>query len=198
MPDDHLGLFRRRSGIAPGATRAGRNTVSLVPVNPGDAPSILAIDPLADLLFSLVAIVVLAIIIMLPVMGRSGAPAPPSMAESLAGSAMTLGGRAVEPFVARAAGLQIGHNPDLIPLDAIPQDEALAAKLRDMRARGEPVVLMIDPDGTEAAFLFEPVASLNGPPSMRTVRLDRTCTHARSERLAVACRMQAAAGGGLR
>jgi len=151
----------------------------------------LAIDPLADLLLSLVAIVVLAVIVILPAVQRDGArshaPRQPA-ASAPSHQVFRLAGRTIEPLVATSQGLRTGPAPeDIVAVDRILDDGALAARLQRMRDEGATLLLVIDPDGAEAAFQFEAVASLHGPPRIRQVRRDPACTHLRSATLARDC-----------
>ena len=196
---DQLRRARRPDGSAMIAQASdqdgGSDAAKRMPFSTGgESLPTLAIDPLADLLFGVVAIVVLAVIIILPTVGTrgvaNGAP-PSSVGEALVKSKFSLDGRAVEPFMAAARGLRYGPQPsEIVPLEAILQDSALAARLREIRERGNPLVLMIDPDGSEAAFQFEAVASRDGPARIRQIRLDATCTHAKSAALARFCLAQ--------
>jgi hypothetical protein len=192
-------LARRTAGLATIREASGQDDGSdaakPIPFSTrGEPLPTLGIDPLADLLFGVVAIVVLAVIIILPTVGMRGmasAALQGPVGEALIKSKFSLDGRAVEPLVATAAGLRYGPQPsEIVPLEAILQDAPLAARLRAMRERGDTLVLMIDPDGSEAAFQFEAVASRDGPPRIRQVRLDATCTHAKSAALARFCLAQ--------
>jgi hypothetical protein len=165
---------------------------------PASEPT-LAIDPLADLLFGVVAIVVLAVIVILPTVNFNSAPKPGTSrfnGESMSSTSFRLDNRPVEPLIATARGLRTGPSPsDFIPLERILDDKGLAAKLMSMRDRREPLVLLIDPDGDEAAFQFEAVASLNGPPRIRQIRLDTGCAYAKSQALIQYCLAQSNQSG---
>lgn len=196
---DEWRIARRTVGLAtiPQDSRRDSDADAAKPIpfsTAGESLPTLAIDPLADLLFGVVAIVVLAVIIILPTVGTRGAAnaaLQSSVGEALIKSRFSLDGRAVQPFMATAAGLRYGPQPSqIVPLEAILQDAAVAARLREIRERGDPLVLMIDPGGSEAAFQFEAVASRDGPPRIRQIRLDATCTHAKSATLARFCLAQ--------
>jgi hypothetical protein len=151
----------------------------------------LVADPLADLLLSAVAIIVLAMIAILPTLPRHFT-SQDNPASSIAGfpenSAFRLEGREVEPLVATERGLVIGSRPPrLIPVGRVFFDESLIVTLERMRRMDEIIVLFIEPDGFETAFQFEVIANLHGPKRMRQVRLDSECSHAKSDRLALHC-----------
>jgi hypothetical protein len=148
-------------------------------------------DPLADLLLSAVAIIVLAMIAILPTLPRhttsQGDPA-----SSIGGfphdSSFRINGRAIEPLVATAEGLVIAGRPvRLIPVGGIFFDKGLVATLEQMRGMDETVVLLIEPNGFETAFQFEVIASQHGPKRMRQIRLDSGCSHLKSEQLLLNC-----------
>jgi hypothetical protein len=152
-------------------------------------------DPLADLLLSAVAIIVLAMIAILPTLPRhftSQDSPKDNPANSVPGfpqnSSFRLEGREVEPLVATERGLIIGGRPGrVIPVGRVFFDEGLVATLERMRRLDETVVLLIEPDGFETAFQFEVIANRHGPRRMRQIRLDSECGYGRSEPLASYC-----------
>jgi hypothetical protein len=152
-------------------------------------------DPLADLLLSAVAIIVLAMIAILPTLPRHYTPqdnpkenqtsSVPGFPES---SSFRLEGREVEPLVATERGLVIASQPRrLIPVGRVFFDDGLIATLERMRSLGETIVLLIEPNGFETAFQFEVMANLHGPKRMRQIRLDSECSQEKSEHLALNC-----------
>lgn len=122
--------------------------------NPG------AFDPLADLLLGLIAIVV-------PLVGL--------LLASGAGSGKT-GAGTPEPgemlvIAAAADGLHLPSDGSHVPRDRILDDAALAARLLRSRDGGPPILLRIETDGLESAFLFDAVAARHGPPTIRQQRI---------------------------
>ena len=88
-----------------------------------------------------------------------------------------LQGLAVHPFAAIGQGLVVeAASARVIPVDRVLSDEGLVATLERMRAAGEAIVLLIDPNGYETAFQFEVMANRHGPKKMRQIRLDSECT----------------------
>jgi hypothetical protein len=151
-------------------------------------------DPLADLLLSAVAIIVLAMIAILPTLPRHFTSQDNSSnpANSVQGfpdnSRFRLEGREVEPLVATERGLVIGGRPArMIPVGRIFFDESLVATLERMRRLDQTVVLLIEPNGLETAFQFEVVANRHGPKRMRQIRLDSDCSPLNSEHRAPHC-----------
>jgi hypothetical protein len=145
-------------------------------------------DPLADLLLSAAAIVVIAVIAVLPIMPRhSTLQREPSRALQN-NMVFRLGDREVEPFIATERGLIVGRSsPRMIPVDKIFFDQALPGILQEMRKADETVVVLIEPNGFETAFQLEAIASRHGPGRMRQVRHDSECRFARMERVASPC-----------
>jgi hypothetical protein len=158
---------------------------------PVESEHTLVADPLADLLLSTVAIVVLAMIAILPTLPHHSTPQghpTSSVAGDPENGSFRLEDRAVEPLVATERGLIIWSQvPREIPIDRIFFDESLVARLKRMRSMDDTLVLLIEPNGSEAAFQFEVIANLHGPKKMRQVRLYSECGHAKSEPLPSYC-----------
>lgn len=134
---------------------------------------VLASDPLADLLLSVAAIIVLAVLAILPSLPQRTASATEAQ------TGFQLDGRRVTPWLATSAGLAIDSSPtNLVPLDRMFSDQTLAAALQGMQPANEPLVLFIAPDGSEAAFQFEAIASRHGVRQIRQVRLEPGCERA--------------------
>jgi len=151
----------------------------------------LAIDPLADLLFGVAAILVLAVVVILPTVRPDGTLRDRTTRRLVENVALRLDGQRLEPLVASAEGLRLPARADgkavVVPLDRILDDPELSQRLERMRASGAPLVLLIEADGGEAAFQFEAVAALHGPPRMRQIRLDADCRFAKSPAAARLC-----------
>ena len=162
----------------------------VLPPRPDGEPTPVA-DPLADLLLSAVAIIVLAMIAILPTLPRHHSPQgdPQNAIGGFpADSSFRMRGREIEPLVATGAGLVIGSRPPrLVPVGSIFFDQGLVATLEQMRRTDETIVLLIQPNGFETAFQFEVIANLHGPKRMRQIRLDAECSHATSEQLLLDC-----------
>lgn len=146
-------------------------------------------DPFADLLFALVAAVLPAILVLLPVVHQA--------AQSPGGhqpkDAVMVRGQPAQPILARADGLLVAEDGGAVPLDRIPDDPALRALLLRLREAGQPLLLIVEPNGLESAFAFEPVAAAYGPARIEQVRARFTCDAAQEPALARACRAFVAA-----
>jgi hypothetical protein len=139
-------------------------------------------------LLSAAAIVVIAVIAVLPIMPRHSMPQRDFSRASQNNVAFRLGDREVEPFIATERGLIVGRlSRRMIPVDKIFFDQALPGILGEMRKADEAVVVLIEPNGFETAFQLEAITSRHGPGRMRQVRLDSECRFARMERVASHC-----------
>jgi len=145
-------------------------------------------DPLADLLLSAAAIIVIAVIAVLPIMPRHSMPQR-DLSHGFQNSVVfQVGDRKVDPFIATEQGLIVGRSSSrMIPVDKIFFDEALPGVLEEMRKAKEAVVVLIEPNGFETAFQLEAIASRHGPGRMRQVRIDSECQFARMDRVASRC-----------
>jgi hypothetical protein len=134
-------------------------------------------DPLADLLLSVAAIIVLAVIAIFPTI-RSHSTLRDDEARRVVPAKVNfrLHGLSIDPFVAIGQGLVVGADSSrVIPVDRIFLDDGLAGTLERMRAAGKDVVLLIEPDGFETAFQFEVMANRHGAKRMHQIRLESEC-----------------------
>jgi hypothetical protein len=146
-----------------------------------------AADPLADLLLSAAAFIIIAVIAVLPILPRHSMPQR-DLSRASQNVVFRLGDREVEPFIATERGLIVGRSsPRMIPVDKIFFDQALPGILEEMRKADDAVIVLIEPNGLETAFQLEAVASRHGPARMRQVRIDSECHFARMERVASYC-----------
>lgn len=124
-------------------------------------------DPLADLLLSVAAIIVLVVIAILPTIPRH-----PVSRTDRAGLVhdwrFSLENREVHPFFATHEGLLVAGSSSFIPVDRIFLDDGLVATLERMR-RSDDVVVP------------------HGPRRMRQVRLDADCNFVTSGRVGRFC-----------
>lgn len=159
----------------------------------GDTP---ASDPLADLLFTLIAAVLPAILLLAPLSTRSRNSAQAqeaALAAATARAGIVLEGAPVRPLVAGADGIRIGGGGGrLVDLDRIGEDAGLAAELDRSRADGRPPVLLVEPDGLESAFLLDPVLAEHGVDAVREIRSASPCAEARETASRAICSAGAA------
>lgn len=130
------------------------------------------VDPLADLLFTLVTVVLFALIILLP----AAAMVSRDLTAGKALPNLVVQGQQAAAFLASGAGLQsTSTTSKWIATDLILADSGLRTTLENIRDAGKPLLLIIAPDGLEAAFEFEAALSLYGPKAIYQVRLGQTC-----------------------
>jgi hypothetical protein len=148
-------------------------------------------DPLADLLLSVAAIIVLLVIAIFPTLSHRAASkaflaSPGDSSRQM--PRFLLQGREIEPFVATEQGLLVGRSARrTIPVDSVFVDGDLVAMLERMRDADEALVLLIESNGLEAAFQFEVVANRHGPREMRQIRLDPGCRFPQADLTEVEC-----------
>jgi hypothetical protein len=126
--------------------------------------------PFADLLMTVGSVFLLLAMTLL-------AQAPPAIAPAAASDAI----------LAVGGGIRLGSSGRLVPLDAIPDDPELAAWLVRLRGSAEPPVVLVAPDGLEAAFLFDNAAGAAGLLRMATLRLRTGCAEAPEGPLRALC-----------
>lgn len=148
-----------------------------VSVPQGENESTHIADPLADLLLSVAAIIVLAVIAIFPTIpGHSTLRDDQTRRVVPAKVSFRLHGLSVDPFVAIGQGLVVGPDSSrVVPVDRVFLDEGLVGTLEQMRAAGKAVVLLIEPNGFETAFQFEVMANRHGPKRMYQIRLESEC-----------------------
>ena len=154
-------------------------------------------DPLGDLLLSVAAILMLAIILILPLSAhlpsRTIEQAPSSEAassEDIAAKQVDELWRLREPIIllANKDGLRFGAAPlDYISVDGILNEQSLSNKYRDLEPSDRSTILFIEPDGFESAFLFEAIARHFIGVKITQIRLRRRCDALRSFKLKRLC-----------
>lgn len=148
-----------------------------------DDDAALRSDPLADLMFTMIAIVLLALILVLPFALVGGAQSAGSPGRgSLDDVRFKLRGQSALWIVATRSGLVIEGRkaPARIGIDAIGTSQGLRARLVKARAAKRPLIFLVADDGLEAAFATEPIIAALGPIDFYQIRLDRSCRAARS------------------
>ena len=163
------------------AMRSDRDLAGLAAARDDDA----TVDPFADLLFALAAAVLPVILVLLPAIhlavGGSAAREPRR-------DEVTVDGRPAWIVVAQSGGLLLpSEGGRLVALDAIADDGGLRAALAGLKRDGRPLLLVIEPDGTESAFVLEPVLAAFGSARIEQARATTTCETAGTDALARAC-----------
>lgn len=125
-------------------------------------------DPMADVLFGAASLLILALILIMPAVGR---PVEPASTARRSADAAAYDSR----IYADAGGVTYGAALTRVPLDGILDDPGFAAWLAEHRAAGASVELIVGADGGEAAFVAEPVIARAGITELAVARLDRSC-----------------------
>jgi hypothetical protein len=113
---------------------------------------------MAEIFLALVAVVIMMLLALLPAIRTPGALAPSPPFE-VWNADLRIEGRSPIVAVADAQGLRLAA-PDgrVVALDAILDDAPLAAGLGQAGKEGRDILLVIRPQGQEAAFLFSALA----------------------------------------
>ena len=127
---------------------------------------------MSDIFFSLVAVVIVMLLSLAPAIRMPGALA--TQKADVRVSPILVGDRPAVVFVAEAGGLRIGQQGQLVALDAMLGDTALAQSLSATEAD---VLLVVAEGGQEAAFLFTSLAGTAGIDSILQLRLDPGCRY---------------------
>lgn len=114
---------------------------------------------MAEIFLALVAVVIMMLLALLPAIRTPGALAgsPPF---EVWNEDLQIDGRTPTVLVAEARGLQlVAPAQSTVALDAILDDQSLADALHRAAEAGRDILLVIRPQGQEAAFLFAALAS---------------------------------------
>lgn len=137
-----------------------------------------AFDPLSDIFFSAIAVVFVALIAVAPMIAHAR-PTPTSSGDPHARDHILFQGRELPLLLATATGISLTDpigNVTVIPLDQIQDDPRLKTALQTIVATPDArLLVMIDPDASEAAFLLDPILVAARITSVVQVRLARAC-----------------------
>lgn len=138
---------------------------------PDDEAAVL--NPLSDLLFSLAAVFILAVLLLLP-MVRAGGRMQPSLGTEEA--QFHLNGQPLIAFLAVREGLILpGKAGEMIGQGAIADNPGLQASLIELSKNRGHMLLLIEPGGEETAFQLEVEIAAHGPASLAQIRLVAPC-----------------------
>ena len=132
-----------------------------------------AINPLSDLLFSLAAVFILAVLLLLPMVRASGRVQQSPGTED---TQFNLNGQPLTAFLAVREGLILpGRAGQMIGQGAIADNPGLQASLNDLSKNNGRMLLLIEPGGEETAFQLEVEIAAHGPASLAQIRLVASC-----------------------
>ncbi len=139
-------------------------------------------DTLADLMLGLVAVVLLAVIILVPLADFAGKAKPAHHARlmrEINEIPMTLNGREAISFVATRTGLLLSDGSGKrFGNRAVIDGPELGALLDRLHNTGKAVLLFIEPGGHDSAFHFESRLAREGHTEFAMVRVDPRCRFA--------------------
>jgi hypothetical protein len=147
---------------------------------------------MAEMFLALVGVVVIMLLALLPAIREPGALTAGGLLDL--GSQLRIDGQKPEILIADAKGLRFAESSERpVEIDAILDDEALSHVLKSTAATGRNLLLVIQPNGQEAAFLFGALSGRLGIPNVFQVRVDAACDYTSSRESLTACLGQ---GGG--
>lgn len=148
---------------------------------------------MAEIFLALVGVVVIMLLALLPSIREPGALAAGGPLD-LRGAELRIDGRKPKILIADAKGLRLaGSGERPVEIDAILDDEALSHVLEAVAADRDDLLLVIQPSGQEAAFLFDALAGKLGVRTVFQLRVDTACDYTLSPERLAACLGQ---GGG--
>jgi len=147
---------------------------------------------MADIFLALVAVIIMMLIWLVPAIHAPAMLAPAAPAREIWRADIRIDGRRPAVFVAEADGLRLaGPAEHVVPLAGLLGDAGLASALSAARQAGEDVLLVIAPQGHEAAFLFSAAANAAGIAEVVQLRLDEECGFVTAPAKARLCRGEA-------
>ena len=136
----------------------------------------LAAEPLADLMFTMIATVLLLLIAMFPSHSSNSDSAASDDAASLGRAPIVINHRRAAALVASQAGIELPQQgAAMISIDSLSEDAHLRSFLENLRKADAPLVVIVGKEGLESSFELEGVLAAYGPQTIYQVRLDREC-----------------------
>ena len=141
---------------------------------------------MADIFLALVAVVILMLLSLLPAIRAPGGLAAP---QTTAGSwdKVVIDGEKPAIYVAAGAGIERIGDKTQTSLDDILQNQPLSSDLQTAAQNGS-ILLVVQPDGQESAFLFASLMGSLGLVEFYQLRVDADCAYVRDPKLAAPCR----------
>lgn len=140
---------------------------------------------MADIFLALVAVVILMLLTLLPAIRKPGELGSPQTAD-LSWHRVVIDGEKPAVYVAAGAFLQVGAGDVRVELDDILQNQALSNDLQTA-SQNRSILLVVEPDGQESAFLFASLMGSLGIGQFYQLRVEASCAHIRDSRLAGLC-----------
>ena len=140
---------------------------------------------MADIFLALVAVVILMLLSLLPAILKPG-----GLAQRQAGepdwSNIVIDGKTPALYIAAGTDIRVVEGEKRVGLNDILQDQGLSEGLRAV-ARDRSILLVIEPEGQESAFLFSSLAGSIGVGRFYQLRVDAQCAYMSDATLARIC-----------
>ncbi len=127
-------------------------------------------DPFADVFFTLAAFALIALVLIGPDHSNAGSGADAAYGKR----SFEIDGKPAFLLVAAAKGVEIfGVAGAVIPLKNILDDVRLRDSLRRAKDSNDPILMIVEPDGMEAAFQLEAALASSGVTWVHQVRNEK-------------------------
>lgn len=146
---------------------------------------------MADIFLALVAVVILMLLSLLPAIRAPGGLAAPQAALG-SWDNVAIDGEKPAIYVAASTGIERVGDKTQTGLNDILQNQPLSSGLQTAAQRGS-ILLVVQPDGQESAFLFASLMGSLGLAEFYQLRVDADCAYVRDPKLAGPCRHSAEA-----
>lgn len=151
---------------------------------------------MADIFLALVGVVIIMLLSLIPAIRTPGGLEMLTPFEVWR-SDIRFDGTRSEIVVAEEDGLRVpGDRERLVELDMILEDQDLARRLSTASEEGENILMVVLPEGQEAAFLLEALAGQLDLEALHHLRIDHACGYLRDQQLARICRGRPLRGEG--
>lgn len=141
---------------------------------------------MADIFLALVAVVILMLLSLLPAIQKPGGLTAPQTAE-MHWKEVVIDGLKPAVYIATGADLQAVDDDTRVGLDDVLQNQTLSNSLK-AAAENRSILLVIEPDGQESAFLFASLMGSLGVDQFHQLRVDSACVYMRDTQRAGGCR----------
>ncbi|MGQ3214502.1 MAG: hypothetical protein ACT6U0_16495 [Shinella sp.] len=146
---------------------------------------------MADIFLALVAVVILMLLSLLPALQKPGGLAT-QRPSALSWNEIVIDGEKPAVYVAVGAGIEVADTETRIGLDDVLQNQALLDGLRTA-AQERSILLVVQPDGQESAFLFASLMGTLSAAEFYQLRVDSGCIYVLDPKRADLCRSSAGA-----
>jgi hypothetical protein len=133
-------------------------------------------DPLSDLMFTMIAIVLLALIALLPqILARQTETSHVRHRPHVLAASYPIDGVDAVPMVASSRGVRVSGATTAVGIDEILGNPDIVAFLTALKSKKQRLIVAVDPDGSEAAFQLEGVLARAAPQPIFEMRSADGC-----------------------